>query len=132
MNATSASFSELMSAGSSRSQAGTCFVPDIPRSPCRSPPAQSVYWTKSGRFVPSCSLSASTDSWVANGPSTARPTLPGRMVEIAKTITLRRKSVISARPMRLRRKRVTGASEEAKGGRRRIETRSPPALRVAR
>ena len=37
--------------------------------------------TTSDRFVPSCSLSASTDSWVANGPSTARPTLPGRMLD---------------------------------------------------
>ena len=45
--ATNASFNELGSAGPSRSQAGTCFVSDIPRSPWRSPPAQSMYWTTS-------------------------------------------------------------------------------------
>ena len=66
-----------------------------------------MYCEKSDRFVPSCSLSASTDSWVANGPSTARPTFPGKMLDTAKTIMLSRISVISARPMRLTRKRAT-------------------------
>jgi hypothetical protein len=60
-----------------------------------------------GRFVPSCSFNASTDSWVANGPSTERPTSPGRMFETAKTTTLSRKSVISASARRLRTKRIT-------------------------
>ena len=66
-----------------------------------------MYCETSDRLVPSCSFSASTDSWVANGPSTARPTFPGKMLDTAKTIMLSRISVISARPMRLTRKRAT-------------------------
>ena len=106
--ATNASLKEFWSAGQRKSHAGACFVSEVPRSPCRSPCTQSMYCEKSDRFVPSCSLSASTDSWVANGPRTARPTFPGKMLDTAKTIMLSRTSVISARPMRLTRKRATG------------------------
>ena len=47
---------------------------------------------------------------------------------MAKTITLSRNSVISARPRRLRRKRVNVAADDPEGGPR-TTSRPPPALR---
>ena len=53
------------------------------------------YWTSSGRSTPSVWLSASTARWSANGPSMARPTLPGSTWPPRNTMTLSRNSVTS-------------------------------------
>ena len=71
---------ELTSAGPSRSHAGTWRAATSRGRRARARRPSRGTGVRSGRFVPSCSLSASTDSWVANGPSTARPTLPGQDV----------------------------------------------------
>jgi hypothetical protein len=77
---------------------------------------QSQYCVRSGRSVPRLRFSASTAAWSANGPRIRRATFPGRTCEPKKTMTLRRKSVIVARPSRLRRKRAIARSY-ASGGR---------------
>jgi hypothetical protein len=71
---------------------------------------QSQYCVRSGRSVPRFRFSASTAAWSANGPRIRRATFPGRTCEPKKTMTLRRKSVIVARPNRLRRKREIARS----------------------
>ncbi len=83
--------------------------------PARAPRPSRGTGSSSGRFVPSCSFNASTDSWVAKGPRTERPTSPGRMFDTANTTTLSKNNVISASPRRLRTKRITGVRR--RGGR---------------
>src|SRR5689334_20132830 len=72
-------------------------------SPTTKRDTQSAYCTRRGRSVPISWLRASTARWSANGPSIARPILPGSTWAPAKTMMLSTQSVTSDRPRRFRR-----------------------------
>ena len=118
--ATNASLNELTSAGPRRSHAGTCFVSDVPRSPWRSPPAQSDVLHDDRPVRPELLVERVDGLLRRERPEHGPPDVAREDVETAKTITLSRNSVMSASPMRLRRKRVTSAGRRygAGGGRR--------------
>ena len=85
-NATAASLSELTKDGPSRSETGTWYWSDVPRSPWTKWLIQSQYCGTSGRSSPAALLKLSTSCWLANGPSTLRPMSPGSTCAAAKTM----------------------------------------------
>ena len=98
--ARAASLADRPSAGQSSSVTGTRYWKDSPQSNVTTFFSSRPYWVRSGSSVPSSSLSASTVSWEANGPSTLRPTSPGNTLTIRKTIVASRNSVRTERATR--------------------------------
>src|SRR5712691_1515415 len=106
-NATTASFSEFQSAGSSRDETDCWKASDVPRLPVRMPPTQLPYWATSGRSAPNCLLSCATALALAKGPRIRRPTSPGSTCRPRKTMIDSNHSVRIAKPKRRSRKRPT-------------------------
>ncbi len=105
MNARNASLNDWTMAVAIMSPTGRLKANEVPRSPWSTSPIQVVYCVSSGSLAPSSSLSASTASCDANGPSIDRPGLPGRMCVPMKIRTDRTHSVTSPRARRRAMKR---------------------------
>src|SRR6266516_2700798 len=106
-NATSASFSELSSAGPSSDDTGTRNESDSPSRPRAALDSQCQYCSGIGWSVPSSWFSALTAPGAANGPRMRRPTSPGSTCAPRKTMVASSHSVSSARPKRRSRNRAT-------------------------
>ena len=99
-NASSASLPERNSAGTMTSFTGAPLWYELPKSSVNTRRIDVRYWLINARSVPIWWLNRTTSSSDANGPSTWRPTLPGRTLTMRNTIVAKTHNVTTADAMR--------------------------------
>src|SRR4051794_18865117 len=102
MKASNANFPERDSAGKMILVTGLPVWYEFPKSRVKTRRIDVRYWLMSGRSVPIWWLNLTTSSCNANGPSTRRPTLPGKTLTMKNTIVAKTHRVTKADAIRRR------------------------------